>query len=131
MAKINGTAFTIINGSDSLLHSTNCTLNLNQDLPDTTNKGSSGWAEHINGVRDWSIDFEGMYDIEGSGMTINEIIALIVGRTADAAVKFTPDAGSTGWTGNGTFQNVSVDSPAEQPATFSGTIVGNGALSAI
>ena len=35
------------------------TLNIEQDLPDGTTKGSEGWEEHINGVRRWSIDFDG------------------------------------------------------------------------
>jgi predicted secreted protein len=130
MAKINGTTSTIVNDTDTLLHTTSSTLNVNQDLPDATNKGSSGWAEHINGLRDWSIDFEGMADSTGSGLTFDEIVALIVGRTADADVDFTYD-GTNGWHGNGTFQNITIDAPVEGTVTFSGTIVGNGALAAI
>jgi predicted secreted protein len=131
MAKVNGTSFTVIDGSDSLLHSTNCTLNLEQDLPDSTNKGSSGWAEHINGLRNWSIDFEGMYDTTGSGLTPDEIVGKIIARTADATVQFTPDAGTSGWEGTGTFANISIDTPVEGTTSFSGSIIGNGALAAI
>jgi len=130
MAKINGTTSTIVNDTDTLLYTTSSTLNVNQDLPDTTNKGSSGWAEHINGLRDWSIDFEAMADTTGSGLTFDDIVALIVGRTADADVDFTYD-GTNGWHGDGTFQNISIDAPSEGPVTFSGTIIGNGALAAI
>lgn len=130
MAKLNGTAATVVNGTDTLLYTTSATLNVNQDLPDITNKGSSGWAEHINGLRDWSIDFDGMADTSGSGLTFDEIVTLIVGRTADADVDFTYD-GTNGWHGNGTFQNITIDAPVEGPVTFSGTIVGNGALAAI
>lgn len=130
MAKINGTTSTIVNGTDTLLYTTSSTLNVNQDLPDTTNKGSSGWAEHINGVRDWSIDFDGMADAAGAGLTFDEIVGLIIARTADADVDFTYD-GTNGWHGDGTFQNITIDAPSEGPVTFSGTIVGNGALAAI
>ena len=131
MAKLNGSLFSVLSGTDKILHSTSCTLNVNQDLPDTSNKDDSGWATHINGARDWSIDFDGMYDLVGSGLTANEIIAIIVGRTADSAIKFTPDGGTTGWTGNGTFVNLTVTAGLESATTFSGSIKGNGALAAI
>jgi predicted secreted protein len=131
MAKINGTLFSILSGADKLLHSTSCTLNVNQDLPDTSNKDDDGWATHINGARDWSIDFDGMYDTAGAGVTANEIIAAIVGRTADTVIKFTPDAGTSGWKGNGTFVNLSVTAGLEAATTFSGSIKGNGALDEI
>jgi predicted secreted protein len=131
MAKLNGTVFSVLSGSDKILHSTSCTLNIEQDLPSTANKDDGGWDTHINGIRNWSIDFDGMYDASGSGLTATEIIAIIVGRTADSAIKFTPDAGTSGWTGNGTFMNLSVTADAESPVTFSGSIKGNGALAAI
>jgi len=131
MAKLNGTLFSILSGADKLLHSTSCTLNVNVDLIDTSNKDDAGWATHIDGARDWSIDFDGLYDTAGSGVTANEIIAAIIGRTADTVIKFTWDDGTTGWTGNGTYGPCSITAGNEAAATFSGTIKGNGALAAI
>jgi len=133
MAKINGTLNAIINGSDKVLHQANSTLNVNVDLPDATTKESAGWAEHINGLRDWEITFDGKYDETGEGLTPDEILAAIIGRTADAAVKFTTDGatGAAGWTGDGTFRNISINGAQEVPITFSGSIKGNGALAAI
>ena len=131
MAKVNGTLFAVYSGSDKLLYSTSATLNIEQDLPESTNKDSSGWAEHINGLRTWSIDFDGMYDETGSGLTANEIIAAIIGRSADTTIQFTPDSGTSGWEGEGTFQSASLAADLESPTTFSGSITGNGALAAI
>lgn len=132
MAKVNGTTMLIQSGSDTLLWTKSCTLNIEQDLPDATTKDSSGWAEHINGLRSWTIDFDGAWDVSGSGMTPNELIAIIVGRTADATVKFgTSAAFATGFTGSATVKNISVSAPMEDTATFSGQLVGNGALAAI
>jgi len=133
MAKINGTLNAIISGSDRLLHIQNATLNVNVDLPDATTKESAGWAEHINGQRDWGISFDGAYDEAGSGMTPDEILAIIIARTADATIKFTTDGatGAVGWTGNATVQNFSLVGNKETPATFSGSLKGNGVLAAI
>ena len=132
MAKVNGTDMTIYSGSDVILWSKTCTLNVEQDLPDGTTKGSSGWEEHIAGVRRWTIDFDGACDVSGSGLTMNEIVAIIVGRTADSTIKFgTSAAAATGWTGSGTFKNLTITGNMEDVSTFSGQIVGNGALAAI
>ena len=133
MAQVNGTLMTVYYNSTSLILSTiDCTLNVNQDLPATTNKGSGGWASHINGVRDWSIDFSGFFEDAGTGETTNELIAIVVAGTSAVTMKFgTSLAAATGWTGSGTISNMSIDAPTEGPATFSGTIVGTGALAAI
>jgi len=132
MAKVNGTVMLIQSGADTLLWTKSCTLNVEQDLPDATTKDSAGWAEHINGLRSWSIDFDGAWDISGSGLTPNEVVAIIVGRTADATVKFgTSAAFATGWTGAATVKNISISAPMEDTVTFSGQLVGNGALAAI
>ena len=133
MSKLNGTLCAIISGSDKLLHIDNCTLNVNVNLPDASTKESSGWAEHINGQRDWEITFDGKYDETGTGITPDEILAAIIARSADTAIKFTTDGatGAAGWTGNGTYRNLSLAANMETPATFSVSIKGNGALAAI
>jgi predicted secreted protein len=132
MAKVNGTVMLIQSGTDTLLWTKSCTLNVEVDLPDGTTKDSLGWADHINGLRSWSIDFDGAWDVSGSGMTPNEMIAIIIGRTADATVKFgTSAAFATGWTGTATVKNLSVSANMEDVTTFSGSLVGNGALAAI
>lgn len=133
MAKLSGTLNAIISESDRLLHLTNAVLNVNVDLPDATTKESAGWWEHINGVRDWEITFDGKYDETGSGLTPDEILAAIIARSVDTTIKFTTDGatGAAGWTGEGTFRTFTLNGAQEQPASFSGTIKGNGPLDAI
>jgi len=129
MAKINGTLYCTYSGSDKLLHTDNSSLNVDVDLPDVTNKESAGWAEHINGLRNWSIDYSGQYDEVGSGITPDEILAAIIARTPDTVIYFKPvSGGTTGWTGNGTYKNIKLDVPCEGKAGYSGSIAGNGAL---
>lgn len=131
MAKVNGTVMLIAEGSNTVLWTKTATLNLEQDLPDSSTKDSAGWAEHINGQRNWTIDYDGAYDIIGTGLTPNEIIALIVGRDVDTTVKFGLTASlASGFSGKGTFKNISITAGMEDVVTFSGTIVGNGPLAA-
>jgi len=129
MAKVNGTDMTVLTGSDVVLYSKNCTLNIEQDLPDSTTKGSSGWEEHINGVRRWSIDFDGAFDASGTGFTAVEIIDSIIARTSDTTIKFGLEA-SAGhyYSGSATWKNLSITGAVEDVATYSGSLVGNGAL---
>ena len=132
MAKLNGTLYVPYSSTDKVLSTTNATLNVDVDLPDVTNKESAGWAEHINGLRKWSIDFDGLYDESGSGVTPDEIMAAIIARTADTDISFKPTTGATkGWHGNGTYKNLKLSAPLEGPLGVSGSIQGNGALALI
>jgi len=132
MAKVNGTVMTIYSGADVVLWTKNCTLNIEQDLPDASTKDSGGWEDHINGMRRATIDFDGAFDVSGSGLTPVEIVALLTARTADSVIKFgTSAAAATGFTGNGTFKTISISGAMEDTATFSGSIKINGALAAI
>tara|TARA_R100000664_G_scaffold16331_1_gene25097 strand:- start:15211 stop:15675 length:465 start_codon:yes stop_codon:yes gene_type:complete len=40
---------------------TNCTINLTQEMIETTNKDSGGKKDFINGVTSWSLDVEAFY----------------------------------------------------------------------
>lgn len=131
MAKQNGDLWAILSGSDKLLHLKNASLDIDRDLIDSTNKDSGGWKEHEKGSKSWQIPGEGDYDTAGSGMTPNEIITAIIGDSADTVIKWTPDAGTTGWTGNATFKNLSMKAAHGDIVRFSFTLVGNGALAAI
>jgi len=84
MAKINGTLYCVFDGSDRILHTDSASLNVDVDLPETTNKESGGWEKHeIDGKRSWTIDFAGLYDETGTGITPDEIIGKIIARTLD------------------------------------------------
>lgn len=133
MAKYNGSVVGIMSGTDKILHSTSCTLTTNQNLFDTTTKDDAGWETHGNGMRGWTISGDGKYDTAGSGITPDEILAAIIGRTADTVIKFATDipTAAAGWTGNGTFQDCNITAQMEDAVTFTFTIKGNGALAAI
>lgn len=134
MAKVNGTLYAVLSGTDRVLYLTSCSLTLSQNLADTSNKESGGWAEHINGLRSASIPFEGVYDetlISAAGLTPAAIVGLIIDRTADSVIKWTADSGTSGFTGNGTFENITISAPMEEGVKFSGNIKFNGAVADI
>ena len=126
-SRFNATALVLsVNGSP-VAHSTSATLNINQDLLDATTKDSGRFKEQIRGVRDWSLDIEGLIDYTAS-FGVDELADLIIsGVTAEIA--FTTDtSGDTKYTGTVDLSGLSQDAPAEGLATFSGTLVGTGVL---
>ena len=66
MAKINGTLFAVYHDSNKILYAVSATLNTEQDLSGVTTKESGGYANHLRGLRRWSIDFAGRYDEDDS-----------------------------------------------------------------
>jgi len=132
MAKINGTLNAVLSGANKTLHTTSATLSVNVNLADTSTKDDAGWATHLKGRRDWTITIDGLYDMAGAGLTPDEIFTAIIDREADTVIKFTFDgitgAAGQGYTGNGTFSDISVTGASEEAITYSATITGNGPL---
>jgi hypothetical protein len=135
MAKVNGTLYALFVGAtDKILYLKNCSLTVNVALPDSTNKESAGWAEHILGLRDASYTFDGEYDltqINAAGLTADAILDNIIARTADAIVTFTPDSLSTGYEGYATFSNITFTAGTEDTVKYSGSMKVNGALAKV
>lgn len=141
MGSLNGTLYSAFSGAvpgtmaatERLFYCKNASLNVNVDLPDVTTKESAGFARHIHGIRDWTIDFDGIYDVgtPSTEITPTEILAAIIARSADTTMAFIPaimGVATPGWSGLGTFKNIKIDAPMEGGMTFSGQIVGNAPL---
>lgn len=75
MAHVNGIDYLVKIGGTTIGGGTGATLTVADGLIDTTNKGDAGWHGNLSGVREWSLDFEGMYldssaEIGGDGATV-------------------------------------------------------------
>ena len=129
MAKVNGTNLVVVVNGVCVAGGTSCTLNVNQNLYDTTTKDSAGYSEHGKGLRDWSIDFDGLYDPSGV-YSAEELIDSILCRTALTVEFATEGAGNGGqkWSGSASLENVSLAAGLEEAATLSGTFKGTGVL---
>jgi len=128
MAKINGSQVLVRIDETKFLHSTNATLTVNQDLPDATDKDSGGWADHINGLRDWSITVEGYAIYDATSGNVVDAADLILDReTGDA--EFTPDAtGDLIFSGEVSLASLELGAEMEATATISTTFTGKGPL---
>lgn len=139
MPAVNGSLYSVFSGAtNKIFNCKNASLKVDVDLPDVTTKESGGWARHLDGggLRNWSIDFSGVFDETDAGvtsMTPVEILAAIIARTADAECAFKPAATTTGtgWKGNATFKSMTITGDMETGVQYSGSLVGNAPLEAI
>ena len=126
--KFNGTDILVYVDGVAVAHATSHSLNVNADMIDATTKSSAGWKDILPGLRDWSIDCEGMvaYDAaEG----FSEAFADINSRT-QVVVKFsTEETGDKRYTGNAYVSSLSSSAPLEDVVTYSLSFTGDGALS--
>ena len=132
----------VFNGTDLLLkltdgtsiatstiigHSTSCSLSLSNDLPEATTKDSNGFQEVIAGVKSGELSFEGLiaYDDDANPVDFADIL---IARRAVTWTFGTADAADTVYTGSGFLSSVEMSAEMESPATYSGSITINGAI---
>lgn len=128
MPKINATDLLVYIGAGTTLpiaHSTSATLNIEQDLPDATTKDSLGWADHINGLKSWSLDFDGLVDYAASYGAEELSDNLTNGN--NVTVRWSTTTGSY-WQGTASLSSLTMSADMESPLTYSGTFTGKGAI---
>jgi predicted secreted protein len=132
----NGTNLVVLVGSEVVAHSTSCSLSVSVDLPDSTTKNSQGWADHIGGLKSWSLTTDGLATVDPTGATyiVGDIFTALAARTA-VTVKFTTVstgstviAGDLYWSGLAFIESLDVTADMESPATYSVSFTGTGAL---
>jgi predicted secreted protein len=125
MPKINGTDLLLYVGPAPIAHSTSATLTIDVDLPDATTKDNAGWSDHVAGVRNWSIDFDGLVDYAAS-YGVEELFNNIKNKDR-VTVYFTTDNKDGTfkfYTGLASCSNLTQTADMEQPVSFSGTLTG-------
>ena len=126
MSKINGTDLMLYCDGVVIAAQRGGTLSIEQNLIPTTNKGSSGWAEHINGQRSATIDFDGLYST--TGLSAEALIGYITGRTNIEVIFFPTTTGTYHWRGMADPTSISMDAPLEDAISISGSFTINGEL---
>jgi hypothetical protein len=119
---------TSIASAEIIGHSTSCTLTLSNDLPEATTKDSDGFQEVISGVVSGEISFEGLitYDDDANPIDFADIL---IARRAVSWSFGTAETGDAVYSGSGFLNSVEMSAEMESPATYSGSITVNGAIS--
>tara|TARA_R100001509_G_scaffold57568_1_gene31714 strand:- start:381 stop:821 length:441 start_codon:yes stop_codon:yes gene_type:complete len=117
-----------------LMHSQNCSISINADTIDISNKDSAGFRDLIGGQKSFSLSADGLMDFNPSSpTTITEVDELFTQMMARTSVTFTFTLASTStgdytYTGNGFITSLEISGGTEDAPTYSITIEGNSTL---
>lgn len=64
MAQVQGLNIKVYIGETVLGYQKNCTLSLESDSIDVSNKNSNGWSDFIPGTKSWTISCDGQFAVE-------------------------------------------------------------------
>ncbi|WP_418565514.1 phage tail tube protein [Pyramidobacter piscolens] len=101
-------------------------LSRSADEIDVSHKTSGGWKGSKAGLRSWSIDLGAMVVLDDTGLSALET-AFQNGSEINVKLKYPNNTMQTGW---GSLTEFSLSTPHDGAAEISGTISGNGPLSA-
>lgn len=127
MSIINGTDLIVYVDDVAIAGSTSHTLNVGNDMRDTSTKSSAGWKDQLPSQRNWTIDGEALFSFVGS-VGFTNLFTLLNSKTR-VVLKFTTGGSTTTrWTGNAYLSSLSANAPNEDNTTFSYTFEGVGLL---
>lgn len=106
-----------------------CTLSMNEDTIETSNKDTPLWKEYLPGYRDWSVDADAM--LVENDAALKSLEDLYLGAAADLdciwlAIK-TPTS-DTYWTGKAIIKSLKYSAPDNGVYTAAISLTGTGAL---
>ena len=125
--KFNGTLLNVYIDDTIIGCATSSELSVNVDLADATCKDDGGWADHIQGLRDWSVSTDGLVAFDGTN-NIDDLYKLLSGRTS-VTLKFTTNVtGDLVFSGSASVASISVSAEMEAAVTYSVEFTGKGVL---
>ena len=127
--KFNGDLLILDIDGNTLAHSTDATLTISQDAPDTTTKDSSGWKENLDdGNRSWEMSASGLLTYDAANTAPDDLADHILNNTSNVLKFTTGVTGDIEYSGTAKLTSISMNSPQNGPVTFEVTYQGNGAL---
>jgi len=80
MGKLNATLLLLYADGAVIAAQKGASISVEQDLPDTTTKDDSGWATHLKGLRNASVDLEALFST--TGISAGELMNYITSRSS-------------------------------------------------
>lgn len=129
MAKLNGTKMLVIVNGTAIGASKSFTLEIRETNIDTSSKDSEGWTDRIAGKRDWSVNFDGLYDPAGV-YNFEQLFDGVDSRTRVLLEMAIIDGTGGGdlYKGYAYPSGVSLTATAEEAITYSGSFEADGPL---
>jgi predicted secreted protein len=125
---VTGKNMTLSVEGDLMAEATSFSLHFSQAQIDVTSKDSNLWGDFLGGRKEWTVDFSGMYiynDVAKKCIQAH----FIDGTPATLTLIITMPDGAT-FTGEAVMESMDYEGPAEEALTISGSLKGQGALTA-
>ena len=125
MAVTRGLDILVHIGSQSIGGQKGCTLTMEADTIDTSNKNDAGWASFIGGAKQWSVSCDGQFVVDDQGQKAI-MDAFIAGTEVEVEMKNTGE--KIYYKGKACVTSIEVDAQFDDVATLSVECQGLGAL---
>lgn len=123
----NGTLLGIYIGGTKINKGTSASVSINHSVRDATSKDSSAWSESLEGLRDWTMDAEGLHQYDAA-YGIVDLEGVMTARTA-VTVRFSTESSTDEYfEGTAIMTSLTVDAATEESSTWSASFQGTGAL---
>jgi len=122
----------VIDGS-TLGCATDFSLSVTKDMIEIACLTASGAKQQIPDLYGWSVSFSGLRmqsaTVDAGAQSYDELVNLLVTSDASLAIYILPDVSANNYmNGAGYLSSISMEGGVGSPVTFSGEIVGDGAL---
>ena len=125
MAVTRGLDILVHVGAKSVGGQKGCTLTMEADTIDTSNKNDAGWASFIGGAKSWSVSCDGQFVVDDEGQKAI-MDAFIAGTEVEVEMK--NQAEKIYYKGKACITSVEVDAQFDDVATLAVEFQGLGAL---
>lgn len=113
---------------------TGSNFNIDTDMIEVSNKDSGAGSEFIPGKYNWTMDFEGFFEEDGSvgagKESASDLLTMAIGKTKFVAVMASSVTGDIELEGDVYISNFALSAPYNDGMTFTCTLQGTGTITA-
>lgn len=124
---IKGQELFIYMGADAIAFSTSCSLEINYETIDASNKDAGGWAKAIKGQNSWTCSTDALVSSKENVAKLTDAAA----TGTPVAIKFGTSASAAWYSGNAFITSVSITAGNNEIANMSISFTGDGELAKV
>lgn len=131
---VNGTLVSLYKDVSGVLtkfaNGTSADFSITKDTIDATNKDGGSYKEFLVGLTSWTMNFEGLYEEDGSvtGQSPKEVLADLMTGALITVVMTTNATGDMKLSGSALLTNFAWNAPVNDVSTFTCSLQGSGTL---
>ena len=104
---------------------------MTKDTIDATNKDGGSYKEFLVGLNSWTMNFEGIYEEDGSiatGLSAKDVLTDLIAGTLVTVIMTTNVTGDMKLSGSALLTNFAWTAPVNDVSTFTCSLQGSGTL---